>query len=72
MKIYFRARPKLKKLNMEYDFSELAIKGKVSRGNLVTKNAIQKISLRAKGISTIGGKSIWFDTDVQRLNEDGR
>lgn len=72
VKIYFRARPKLKKLNMEYDFSELAIKGKVSRGNLVTKNAIQKISLRAKGISTIGGKSIWFDTDVQRLNEDGR
>lgn len=72
VKIYFRARPKLKKLNMEYDFSELAIKGKVSRGNLITKNAIQKISLRAKGISTIGGKSIWFDTDVQRLNEDGR
>ena len=72
VKIYFRARPKLKKLNMEYDFSELAIKGKVSRGNLVTKNAIQKISLRTKGISTIGGKSIWFDTDVQRLNEDGR
>ena len=72
VKIYFRARPKLKKLNMEYDFSELAIKGKVARGNLVTKNAIQKISLRAKGISTIGGKSIWFDTDVQRLNEDGR
>ena len=72
VKIYFRARPKLKKLNMEYDFSELAIKGKISRGNLVTKNAIQKISLRAKGISTIGGKSIWFDTDVQRLNEDGR
>lgn len=72
VKIYFRTRPKLKKLNMEYDFSELGIKGKISRGNLVTKNAIQKISLRAKGISTIGGKSIWFDTDVQRLNEDGR
>ena len=72
VKIYFRARPKLKKLNMEYDFSELAIKGKLSKGNVVTKNAIQRISLRAKGISTIGGKDIWFDTDVQRLNEDGR
>ena len=72
VKIYFRARPKLKKLNMEYDFSELAIKGKLSRGNLVTKNAIQRISLKAKGISTIGGKDVWFDTDVQRLNEDGR
>ena len=72
VKIYFRPRPKLKKLNMEYDFSELAIKGKLSRGNLVTKNAIQRISLKAKGISTIGGKDVWFDSDVQRINEDGR
>lgn len=72
VKIYFRSRPKLKKLNMEYNFSDLAIKGKISRGNLVTKNAIQRISLKAKGISTIGGKDVWFDTDVQRLNEDGR
>ena len=72
VKMYFRPRPKLKKLNAEYDFSELAIKGKTSRGNLVTKNAIQRIVLKAKGISTIGGKDIWFDEDVQRLNEDGR
>ena len=69
VKIYFKPKPKLKKLNMEYDFSELAIKGKLSRGNLVTKNAIQRISLKSKGISTIGGKDIWFDTDVNRLNE---
>ena len=72
VKMYFRARPKLKKLNAEYDFSTLAIKGKASRGNLVTKNAIQRIVLKAKGISTIEGKDIWFDNDVQRLNEDGR
>ncbi|MDD6253100.1 MAG: DNA gyrase/topoisomerase IV subunit A [Bacteroidales bacterium] len=72
VKMYFRPRPKLKKLNAEYDFSELGIKGKTSRGNLVTKNAIQRIVLKSKGISTIGGKDIWFDTDVQRLNEDGR
>ena len=72
VKIYFKPKPKLKKLNMEYDFSELAIKGKLSRGNLVTKNAIQRISLKSKGISTIGGKGIWFDTDVNRLNEEGR
>ncbi len=72
VKMYFRPRPKLKKLNAEYDFSELAIKGKTSRGNLVTKNAIQRIVLKTKGISTIGGKDIWFDEDVQRLNEDGR
>lgn len=72
VKIYFKPKPKLKKLNMEYDFSELAIRGKLSRGNLVTKNAIQRISLKSKGISTIGGKDIWFDTDVNRLNEEGR
>lgn len=72
VKIYFKPKPKLKKLNMEYAFSELAIKGKLSRGNLVTKNAIQRISLKSKGISTIGGKDIWFDTDVNRLNEEGR
>ena len=72
VKIYFRPKPKLKKLNMEYDFSELAIKGKLSRGNVVTKNAIARISLKAKGISTIGGKDIWFDPDVQRINDEGR
>lgn len=72
VKIYFRPRPKLKKLNMEYDFSTLLIKGKASRGNLVSKNHIQKIVLKTKGISTIGGKEIWYDADVQRLNEDSR
>lgn len=72
VKIYLRPRPKLKKTNFEYDFSELLIKGKGSRGNLVTKNPIQKVNLKAKGISTIGGKDIWYDADVQRLNEDLR
>ena len=72
VKIYFRPRPKLKKTNDEYDFSQLAIKGRASRGNLVSKNPIQKITLKSKGISTIGGKDIWFDEDIQRLNEDGR
>lgn len=72
VKINLRPRPKLKKSSIEYDFSQLAIKGRASRGNLVTKNPIQKISLKAKGISTIGGKDIWFDADINRLNEDGR
>ena len=72
VKIYFRQRAKLKKLIDEYDFSQLLIKGRASRGNLVSKNAIQKIQLKSKGISTIGGKDIWFDEDIQRLNEDGR
>lgn len=72
VKITFVPRPRLKNLNTEYDFSTLAIKGKLSRGNVVTKNAIRRITQKSKGISTIGGKDIWFDTDVLRLNEDGR
>ena len=72
VKIYYRQRAKLKKLIDEYDFSQLLIKGRASRGNLVSKNAIQKIQLKSKGVSTIGGKDIWFDEDLQRLNEDGR
>ena len=72
VKIYYRQRPKLKKLIDEYDFSQLLIKGRASRGNLVSKNSIQKIQLKSKGVSTIGGKDIWFDEDIQRLNEDER
>ncbi len=72
VRINFRPRPKLKKTSDEYDFSKLLIKGKASRGNLVSKNPISKITLKSKGISTIGGKDIWLDTDIQRLNEDER
>ena len=72
VRINFRPRPKLKKNSDEYDFSQLAIKGRAARGNLVSKNPIQKITLKSKGISTIGGKDVWFDEDIQRLNEDGR
>ena len=72
VKIYYRQRPKLKKLIEEFDFSELMIKGRAARGNLVSKNPINKIQLKSKGVSTIGGKDIWFDEDIQRLNEDGR
>ena len=72
VRINLRPRPKLKKSSFEYDFSQLAIKGRASRGNLVSKNPIQRIALKSKGISTIGGKDIWFDQDINRLNEDGR
>ena len=72
VRIYLRAKPKLKKTQLDYDFSGLAIKGRTARGNLVTKNSIQKIVMRSKGISTIGGKDIWYDPDIQRLNEEGR
>ena len=70
LRIYLRPRPKLKKLTMDYDFASLAIKGRGSRGNLVSKNPIKSITQTSKGVSTIGGKDIWFDTDIQRLNED--
>ena len=72
VKINLRPRAKLKKSTMEYDFSTLAIKGKTSRGNLVSKNPIQRIQLKSKGVSTISGKDIWYDADIQKLNEDGR
>ena len=72
VKVQLRPKPKLKKTSFEYDFSTLAIKSKTARGNLVSKNVIQRISLKSKGVSTIAGKDIWYDTDIQKLNEDGR
>ena len=72
VRIYLRPKNKLKKPSIEYDFSTLAIKGKTSRGNLVSKNPIQRIQLKSKGVSTISGKDIWYDADIQKLNEDGR
>lgn len=72
VKVYLRPKAKLKKLVLEYDFSQLAIKGKASRGNIVSRNPIQRILLKTKGVSTLSGKDIWFDADIQRLNEDGR
>lgn len=72
VRLYFRPRPKLKKLTGEYDFSTLAIKSKTARGNLVSKNPIQRIVLKSKGISTIAGKDIWYDADIQKLNDEGR
>lgn len=70
IRIYLRQRPNIKKLIMDYDFSMLGIKGRSSRGNLISKNPIKNIVQTSKGISTIGGKEIWFDEDIQRLNED--
>lgn len=71
VKVQLRPRPKLKKTNFEFDFSQLAIKSRSARGNLVSKNTIQRISLRSKGVSTIEGKDIWYDTDIQKLNDEG-
>ncbi|MGN1215224.1 MAG: DNA gyrase/topoisomerase IV subunit A [Candidatus Cryptobacteroides sp.] len=72
VRIYLRPRPSLKKTQLEYDFSTLAIKGKASRGNLVTKNPVARIQIKSKGVSTIGGKDIWYDADIQKLNDEQR
>ncbi|MFC2081409.1 DNA gyrase/topoisomerase IV subunit A [Bacteroidota bacterium] len=72
IKVTLKPRPRLKNLNFELDFSELAIKGRDAHGNILTKNTIHKITMKEKGVSTLGGRKIWFDEDVLRLNADGR
>ncbi len=72
VKVYLKPRPRLRNLMLEIDFGELAIKGKGSMGNILTRYAIHKIVLKEKGVSTLGGRKIWFDEDVLRLNADGR
>ena len=72
VRVQLRPKLKLKKLMFDYDFASLAIKGRTSRGNLISKNPISKITLKSKGGSTIGDKPLWFDNDVNRLNEDKR
>jgi topoisomerase-4 subunit A len=72
IKIHHKPRPRLKKLMFEFDFGQLNIKGKSSMGNIITRNPVQKITLKEKGLSTLGGRKIWFDDAVFRLNVDGR
>src|SRR6056297_473713 len=72
VKVYLRPRPRLKKTVFEYDFSELAIKGRQSMGNILTKYSVHKIVLKDEGISTLGGRKIWFEEEILRLNDDGR
>ena len=72
LKIYFRPRPRLKKVITDLDFSTIAIKGRAAAGNLFSRYSIHKIVLKEKGTSTLGGQDIWFDEDVRRLNTDGR
>jgi topoisomerase-4 subunit A len=72
IKIILKPRPRLRNLVIEKDFGELAIKGKSSMGNIVTKYGINKVALKEKGGSTLGGRKIWFDEDVFRLNHDSR
>ncbi len=61
----------IKKLEVLKDLSELAVKGRASRGNLLTKFEVKNITLKQKGVSTLGGRQVWFDPDVLRINYDG-
>ena len=72
VKVILKPKPRQKLLVFEKDFSEIAIKGRGSMGNILTKADIHKISLKQKGSSTLGGRMVWFDRDVLRLNYDGR
>ncbi len=70
LKVFLRPRPKLKKLLLEFDFASIAVKGRASMGNILSKNPVHKVQLKSKGLSTIGGKPLWFDTAINRLNEE--
>ena len=72
IRVTLKPKPRLNKLVFEKDFSEIAIKGRQSLGNILTKNDIHKIALKQKGGSTLGGRKVWFDRDVLRLNYDAR
>jgi topoisomerase-4 subunit A len=72
VKVTLKPNPKLKRVFFDKDFSEIAIKGRQSMGNLVTKLDVANIRLSRHGASTLGGRKVWFDPDVKRLNYDGQ
>ncbi|MFZ4569897.1 MAG: DNA gyrase/topoisomerase IV subunit A [Bacteroidales bacterium] len=72
VKVELKPKPKLKKTGFDFDFASLAIKGRNSLGNTLTKYAVRKIEIRQEGVSTLGSLNIWYDDTVQRLNTDGR
>lgn len=72
IKVNLRRRPKLKKLHFDFDFSQLAIKGRSSKGNMFSKNTIKNIVKREEGVSTLAARNIWYDDTVRRLNSSER
>lgn len=70
IKVTLEPTPKLKRIFMEKDFSELSVKGRGAKGNVLTRNVVHRISLKSHGHSTLGGRKVWFDPDVNRLNYD--
>ena len=72
VKVILKPKARLKSLQIDVDFAQLKPKGRSALGNLVTKNEIHRMSLKERGVSTLGGRDVWFDHDVKRLNYDGR
>jgi len=70
IKVTLDPNPKLKKIFLDKDFSEVIIKGRASKGNLLTKYQVHRIGLKSHGHSTLGGRKVWWDPDVNRLNYD--
>lgn len=71
IKVTLKPNPRLKKLYIDKDFSEIAIKGRGAMGNLLTRLEVAKIGLKSHGVSTLGGRKVWFDRDILRLDFDG-
>ena len=72
VKVYLKPKPRMRILSFEEDFSEIAIRGRGAMGNILTKSEVHKITLKEKGVSTLGGRKVWFDSDVFRLNYEER
>ncbi len=72
VKVTLKPKLRLKTLQFDIDFSELAIKGRGALGNIVTRNEVHSFTKKSDGVSTLGGRDVWFDPDVNRLNYDGR
>lgn len=72
VKVTLKPKNRLKTLQFDVDFAKLSIKGRGAQGNLVTKNEVHRFSLKERGASTLGGRDVWFDHDVMRINYEGR
>jgi topoisomerase-4 subunit A len=70
--VQLKPHSKLRKLQFDEDFAAIAIKGRASMGNIITKYPVKKIALKSKGVSTLSGRKIWYDDILKRLNADGR
>ena len=72
VKVILKPNPKLKRVFFDKDFCEINIKGRGSKGNLLTKLEVNKVTLKSHGSSTLGGRKVWYDSDIKRLNYDGQ